>query len=314
MKKSMINTEHIEGRVYDHSLEVKTVKDQSSANFGKEFIAGQLEIATDDNGLNVIPVHFTYVTEFTASNKKNYTYAVLKQIIDDKKTILNVGPEEAFKVKIDTALAVNDFFSARDNVMVSTKQNEGGFVSLVNDLCRPEERNTFSVDMVITNVKRVEADPEKSITNDYVTVSGAVFNFRNELQPVEFKVTSDGGMNYFEGIGVSPAEPVFTKVWGKICSTTQTVTKTEESSFGEPAVKTYTKKIKDWIITGASKDPYDFGSEDFLTKEELKKVMQDREVHLADVRKRSEEYQKNKESNKTTAPTPAPVANGDFVF
>ena len=46
--KQMINQEHIEGRIYQHDLAVKTVQNQQSANFGKEFIAGTLDIATDE--------------------------------------------------------------------------------------------------------------------------------------------------------------------------------------------------------------------------------------------------------------------------
>ena len=46
MRKT-INTEHIEGRIYQHDLAVKTVQNQQSSNFGKEFIAGNLDIAVD---------------------------------------------------------------------------------------------------------------------------------------------------------------------------------------------------------------------------------------------------------------------------
>ena len=81
--KKMINTERIEGRVYQHNLTIKTVQNQTSANFGKEFISGQLEVAVDEEGLNIIPVHYTYVTETTSAGNKNATYANLKKIIDE---------------------------------------------------------------------------------------------------------------------------------------------------------------------------------------------------------------------------------------
>ena len=42
------NKEHIEGRLYQHSLELKTVQNSQSANFGKQFIAGNVDIATDE--------------------------------------------------------------------------------------------------------------------------------------------------------------------------------------------------------------------------------------------------------------------------
>ena len=97
MRKA-INTQHIEGRIYQHDLTLKTVQNQSSANFGKEFIAGNLEIATDEEGLNVLKVHFTYVTEVTAKGVKNNTFAALKKIIDEGKSWVTSVKDAATKV------------------------------------------------------------------------------------------------------------------------------------------------------------------------------------------------------------------------
>ena len=86
MKKDFINKEFIEGRLYQHNLVMKTVKNEQSTEFGKEFISGTIDIATDEEGLNVIPVHFTYVTEITKNGKVNATYTNLKNIINGGKT------------------------------------------------------------------------------------------------------------------------------------------------------------------------------------------------------------------------------------
>lgn len=210
--KKMINTERIEGRVYQHNLTIKTVQNQTSANFGKEFISGNLEVAVDEAGLNIIPVHYTYVTETTSAGNKNATYANLKKIIEEGKTWIANGKDEAQKVRIDTAIALNDFYTGQDNSeLVSVKTNEGGFVTLVNELCPENERNTFSADMVITGVKEVEANPERD-EDAYVTVKGAIFNFRNALLPVEFTIRHKDGMKYFLDLEVTNAAPVFTKV------------------------------------------------------------------------------------------------------
>lgn len=287
------NSERIEGRIYQHDLAIKTVQNQSSQNFGKEFIAGTLEVAVDDAGLNVIPVHFTYVTEVTSKGQTNRTFTVLKKIIDEGKTIITDGMDEATKVRIDTALALNDFYT-NDDSLVSIKTNEGGFVTIINELSGENERNTFSADMVITGVTRVEADEEKNIKEDYVTVKGAIFNFRGDLLPLEFIVKNAGGMKYFEDLGASNSEPVYTKVWGRINCETKTTIVEEESAFGEAAVKKYERKTKEWVITGTAKVPYEFGDEEILTGEELTKAMQAREVMLADIKKRSEEYKAQK--------------------
>lgn len=294
------NSERIEGRIYQHDLAIKTVQNQSSQNFGKEFIAGTLEVAVDDAGLNVIPVHFTYVTEVTSKGQTNRTFTVLKKIIDEGKTIITDGMDEATKVRIDTALALNDFYT-NDDSLVSIKTNEGGFVTIVNELSGENERNTFSADMVITGVTRVEADEEKNIKEDYVTVKGAIFNFRGDLLPLEFIVKNAGGMKYFEDLGASNSEPVYTKVWGRINCETKTTIVEEESAFGEAAVKKYERKTKEWVITGTAKVPYEFGDEEILTGEELTKAMQAREVMLADIKKRSEEYKAQKAAGNTNS-------------
>lgn len=294
------NSERIEGRIYQHDLAIKTVQNQSSQNFGKEFIAGTLEVAVDDAGLNVIPVHFTYVTEVTSKGQTNRTFTVLKKIIDEGKTIVTDGMDEATKVRIDTALALNDFYT-NDDSLVSIKTNEGGFVTIINELSGENERNTFSADMVITGVTRVEADEEKNIKEDYVTVKGAIFNFRGDLLPLEFIVKNAGGMKYFEDLGASNSEPVYTKVWGRINCETKTTIVEEESAFGEAAVKKYERKTKEWVITGTAKVPYEFGDEEILTGEELTKAMQAREVMLADIKKRSEEYKAQKVAGNTNS-------------
>jgi hypothetical protein len=173
--------------------------------------------------------------------------------------------------------------------------------------------------MVITGVNRVEANEQNGLDADYVSVKGAIFNFRNDLLPVDFMVKNENGMKHFEDLGVTGAEPIYTKVWGKINCGTITNEVVEESAFGEASVRTYERKTKEWIITGTAKMPYDFGDEKVLTADELRKAMQDREVMLAETKKRSEEYRANKGASDATttsaaaAPTPTTKA-GTFNF
>lgn len=314
--RRIVNREHVEGILFQHDLEVKTVQNETSANYGKEFISGTVEVSVDEEGLNVIPVHFTYVTETTNSGKKNSTYTALKRIIDEDRTIVSVGKDEAFKVRIDTALALNDFYS--NDQLVSVKTNEGGFLSIVNTLCNEKERNTWEADMIITGCNIIEADSEKNIDEDYMQVKGAIFNFRNELLPMDFILRNKDGFKHFEDMEASPSDPTFTKVWGRINCLTKTTTVEEETAFGEAAVRTYERKVKEWEITGTPKViSYDFGGED-LTAEELTKAMQDREIKLADIKKKSDEYkaQKAAGNNQSVQTTTGPkaVKTGTFTF
>lgn len=322
MRAKNINTVNISGRIYQHDLELKTVKNQQSANFGKPFIGGKLEIAVDEAGLEVIPVTFTYVTEKTSKGGTNKTYTELLNIIQNGKTILTDGIEAATKVNIDTVTDLNDF-PAQDGTMVSTQIFNGGFVTIVSELKPENERTAFKADMVITNIGHVDANPDAFIDADYVTVRGVIFNFRNAILPVEFVVKNPLGMQYFEGLDVSNANPLFTQVWGNLNFTTKKAQRTEESAFGGPAVTTFSRKVKEWVITGAKSVPYDFGDEAVMTMEDLIKASQDREVHLAEIKKRRDEYMAASAAATPTAfgstptpsvPTPAAAPTSGWSF
>lgn len=56
--KRMKNESHVEGYIYEHKLEMKE-SGPNSKNPGTEFINGTLSVATDDEMLNVVQVHFT---------------------------------------------------------------------------------------------------------------------------------------------------------------------------------------------------------------------------------------------------------------
>ena len=223
-----INTEKIEGYVYSTGSNFNQLSErvtgENSKNPGTKYIAGDLDVAVDDTGLNVITIHYTYVTETYKSGQTNNTYTALKRIIDNPdKTWVNGGKDNAFKVQCTgTSIALNDFI-AGDGSKVAAIRNENGFCSIVNELGSEAERNTFTADMLITKVTHIDADPEKNIAEDFTTVSGAIFGYGPVLLPVSFVVRNEMGMNYFENLDATPSKPVFTKVWGRInCMTIKT--------------------------------------------------------------------------------------------
>lgn len=297
--RKMINTEHIEGRVYEHDLVVKKVQNQQSENYGKDFIAGTLKVAVDEDGVNVIPVHYSYVVEFNKNGNKNSTYTNLKRIIDEGKVWVVDGKDDATKVKIDTSVALNDFYTQNDE-HISVIANEGGFATIVTSICDEGiDRHKFTTDMLITTVKRIESEDLE--IEPYVVVKGAIFDFRNQILPVEFRVRNNDGMNYFESLEVSSTNPVFTKVWGKINNTVVREKRVDESAFGEPAITYVEKTSKEWLITGVAVTAYDFGDENVLTTDDVVKAMQDREVMLAERKRQQEEYRNNKTATNVSA-------------
>lgn len=310
MSKAFINKTHLEGWIYEHKLEVKTTG-PNSKNPGTEFISGTVSIATDNDCTNVIPVHYTYVTAITSKGKTDPRFNALKNIIDGVwKSVMADGQDNATKVTINSTIGVNDFYTDRNGEvqLVSAKRNEGGIIQPIDMLADDEKvRDTFECDMVITSVTRAEADEEKG-RPEKATIKGCIFNnFSKALLPVEFSAVNPAAMDYFEGLDVSSKQPVFTKLWGRQISEVVIKTIEEESAFGEAKVREVRNTRKDWIITGASQEPYVWDDESTITVEELNKAMADRETYLADVKRSWEEYRKAQNSTST-------VPTGGFNF
>ena len=310
MKKTMENVTHIEGILYEHNLESK-VSGPNSKTPGTPFISGTISIATDDALTNIVQVHFTYVTPTTSKGSANATYTLLQNIIDGLVgTYMKDGADKAAKLRVDSAIGLNEFYSDRNgkSELVSTKRNEGGFVHLTNALAEDEKvRNTFKCDMVITGVTHIDGDEEKKLP-EKVIVKGAIFDFRKALLPVEFSATNPGAMAYYEGLGASNSEPVFTKVWGRQVSETIVREIREESAFGEDNVREVQTTRKDFVITGGAKDPYPWDDEEFLTAKELTDAMTQRQTYLATIKQRQDEY---KAAKNASIAAPAP---GGFNF
>ena len=307
------NETHIEGYLYEHKLEMRE-SGPKSKNPGTKFIMGTVDIATDNNLTNIVSVHFSYVTATTAKGSPNATYTTLENIVNGKYgSVMANGKDGAVKLRIDSAIALNEFYSDRNGQeeLVSVKRNEGGFVHVVTgDLTEDEKlRSTFKCDMVITNVTRVEANEDQG-TPEKVIVKGAIFDFRKALLPVEFVATNDKAMDYFEGLGATKNEPVFTCLWGRQISETITTTVTEESAFGEPSGREVKRSRKEYLITGASPDTHVWDDESTMTAEELKKAVAEREDYLAGVKARQDEYNASKNAPAVAA---APV-NSAFNF
>ena len=127
--------------------------------------------------------------------------------------------------------------------------------------------------------------------------------------PVEFSATNPNAMRYFEGLEASQKNPVFTCVWGRQVSETIVKQIRTESAFGEDEVREVKNTRRDFVITGAAKEPYLWDDESSITAAELNEAIQKREVDLAAMKKRQDEYRASKSASKAAAP-----AAGGFNF
>ena len=164
--------------------------------------------------------------------------------------------------------------------------------------------------MLITSALRIEGNEEKG-TKDKVVVKGCIFDFRKAILPIDFSITNERGMDYFENLGASAKEPVFTKIWGRQISQTTTNKTIEQSAWGEDRVVETPVTRREWIITGSNPEPYLWDDEETILATELTKAMTDRETYLASIKQRQNEY---KASKNAQAAAPAIAAQGSFQF
>lgn len=310
MKDKFINQVIVEGYVFDHSL-THRVTGEYSKNPGTDFINGTINIAIDDEGLNVVPVVFSYVTATYKSGNANRTYQVLDQLINNASTFQSAGTG-ATRVKVTGSVDTNDFLG-RDGEMVCAKRVAGSFCDIVQST---DGKADFEADMLIYAVRPREVEDG----DDYLELDGYCFNFRGDLLPVTFSVVSPQGINYFESLDVSADEPVFEKVWGQIVSTVVKKEEVIESNWGESQVKVSSRSFTAWQVTGSNNNCGEFGDDSVMTKDELEKAKKARTEYVAAEKARQEEYRNSQQGKagfpeaKDTAKTSSPTAVADYKF
>lgn len=288
--KKMNNRTVVEGYLYSSNLAEKTYK-ETAKRPGDKYIIGSIDIATDDALTNVISVQFSFISEPREGDSAamRSRYETLVNIMNGTiKSVMKDGIDNAAKLQISSSIELNEFYSDLNGALelVSAKRNGGGFIRSQSILNAEDQRNTFDVDMIIVGTNRMEANEERGLP-EKMTLKGYIFNYRNEIMPVEFSVLLEGAMNYFENLEPSKTSPVFTRVKGHQISSTVTRQITEESAFGEARVRTVTNSRKDWVVDWASPETYEFDIPETITSEEIKKALADREVMLADKKSRA---------------------------
>lgn len=291
-KKKFINSVTIQGYLYDHDLKAKE-SGPNSKNPGTPFINGSIKIATDEDLTNIIEIHYSYVTPTFGTGpdaKENPNYAILLNIANGNvATVMSSDKESAMKLQATPSIDLNDFPN-KEKEIVSYKRLEGGFIRKLTVLDKPEnERAVFEADVLINGCKRMEADEEKGLPEKLI-LKLACFNYKKELLPMDMSVLIPGAMDYFESLEPSQKNPVLTKIRGKIVSQTVIKKTEEESAWGEIIVRTSKSSHRDYVVDWAQREPYEFDNEETLLASELQEMIQNRELHKADVRKRDEEY------------------------
>ena len=321
MKTKWKNDIHVEGYIFnfgnDERRQLKEcISGPNAAHPGTEYIRGELNVATDDEASNVVTIWFQYVPKvWPAKNGKpereNQTYTELARLINTAKTFESDGMA-ATKVRVDGNLDVNDFYT-REGELASPKRIRGGFVHVLNGPISPNPA-TFDIECILSQAINKEVDGG----DDYLTLKGYTFDFRNSVLPFDVNVRIPAAITYFENQEISNSNPLVTNIKGNSVSAIVNKEVEVESAFGEPVIEVSTRTVRTWDVTWAAKEPMEWDDESTITKAELKKALQEREDMLAAEKKRQDEWKASQGSGFSAA-TPAakvsvPEDDEDFAF
>lgn len=306
MKTKWKNDIEVQGYIFnfgnDERRQLKErISGPNSTHPGTQYIQGELNVATDDQASNVVTIWFQYVPKvWPAKNSKpereNQTYTELARLINTAKTFESDGMA-ATKVRVSGNLDVNDFYT-REGELASPKRIRGGFVHVLNGPISPNPA-TFDIECILSQAINKEVDGG----DDYLTLKGYTFDFRNSILPFDVNVRIPAAIAYFENQEISNNNPLVTNIKGNIVSAIVKQEEEVESAFGDPVVNVTTRSVRTWDVTWAAKEPMEWDDESSITKVELKKALQEREDMLAAEKKRQDEW-KASQGSSFSASTP----------
>lgn len=278
------NDVSLTGYVFSSKLRQGTTTATNQWHPNENYISGTVDIATDDEALTVVPVSFfAYETRNDKNGHKisNETYQTLAQVID-AQTYERVGTK-AMKLRVSGQIDTNDFYSSRNDQMVSAQRVNGRFVH-IDTMGRGAVPVMFNTNMVVCGA----AEMEQEGRDEYVKVNGYVFNYNgSRLYPVSFECHDETGKDFILGLDASTGSPVSLNVWGTIESTVIAKPTAEEetvsSGFGVKPVMTSdnTRTVRSWKITGADADGCpEFGTVAPFTKKDMKRLVDERNARL----------------------------------
>ena len=261
---------------------------------GKTSIRGELVIQTDE--INFITFN-VFVNEKKDNGEDNKTYAGIKTVMEEYKSVAKVGRENATKVVVNGQIRPNSYVG-RDGQVHVAMRNQSSFFNRYNGSAEEFEPHAwFEVEMAITSIvpEIYSSGENQGEETGRAIVKGWMPTY-NGIEPITLIAPAEDGIAEAIMDDYHPGETV--KFYGDIVNSRAVIEETIPVKIGKPRVKVKTIYKNEMIITNASEaygedsdaptpEPYDI--------EAIKKATVDRELRL------EEEKDKAKKPETTTA-------------
>ena len=251
MKK--FNRVNLSGRLAGYELNRGTTKN------GDEFINGTISLIVDENGTTVDKIRVFATPVWKKSGKANGNYTMLDKMEQGE---FQVGADNGEWLAIQGTIDIS-YFPPRnpDPNDPEPARSQRVNATFINANTKKVYQNTWSCDYLMTNIREIEADPERNLDR-YVRVHGYVVDEYNEiLLEAEFDVRKEAAINYFLGLQASEDMPYFVSVGGEMTMVVRSVT--IPNAIGDDEHREFTNLR--WCVTRINPTPYTFGDEADIT-------------------------------------------------
>jgi hypothetical protein len=271
-----------EGIVSEKDLKVVTEE-------GKTRIEGSVTIKTDDTNFIRFNVR---VNEKTNAGAENRTYTGIETVMNEYKSIAEVGEEEADKVRVSGDLNI---FTGQNGTSVGYR---GNFFNRLKNPDEYEPKAEFSVETFISSiVPEVNTDGDET---GRVIVNGWVPTY-NGIEPV--KLVAEGDVAAAVDSTFEPGQTV--EFYGDVVNSRVEKITEIPVAIGKPRRKVETSFKNELVITGAS-EAYEEGVsvEKPYEADVIKAAIQERQNRLEEAKAKAQN------ASKTAAAKPSGASKG----
>lgn len=274
-----------ENKVEIEGLLLEIESKEGTTSDGREYLSATLTIETGENKQHNISM---FSMKLKADGTENGIYNSLKTVVDEYKSVAEVGRDEADRVRTTTgSIALNEYVG-QDGQLRSYPQIDATFVNRVDAGDEYEPKAEFQTEMVVSKVIE-EIDKNTEEETGRVKLSGYIPLYGGKVIPFDFVVNEDGSP-YVED-NYEPGDTVF--VYGDIVNRKEQTVRKIEAAFGADKEEIHYNTVREWIVTGGL-EPYDEDDPKAYSTEAIKKALAEREVYLEEMKEKA----KNKDNKK----------------
>lgn len=228
----------LKGKLLENNLEQNVSKKTQ-----KPYIAGSLVLETSPD--NTVKVEM-YANKFKKDGNKSKLFSNFMTIMNNYKSVADVGREGADDVEFNSAELSPNAFQSNDGEIVEYVKIRGVFPNRIKGDYEPKA--TFEVEVVVDGIFD-EMDNEGESPTGAKIIKGYLVGYGGSVSAVEFVVESDQGISFIES-QYSKGDTV--KLFGNLINEEIKTKRVEEMGFGEDIVSEKTTTKRKFLVTRGS--------------------------------------------------------------